>query len=120
MSDENDTMGTAQALSEWRVAERALATAKAGRVAAAQAATAAKLAESAAMATAKASRRALEAATAADASARATADAARATLEAANHDVEDRTVVEAEAGRVEAQAQADYQQAEQRARDRIG
>jgi hypothetical protein len=118
MRDENDAIGTAEALTEWRSAERALATAKAGRVAAQEAASAAKLAESAAAATAEAARRALEAATAAEASARATADAARATVAAAEQDVVDKTMVEAEAGRIESRAQTDYQQAEQRARDR--
>ena len=118
MSDDLETMGTAEALGEWRVAERELATATAGRRAAEQAAAAAKLAESAAAATAAAARHALEAASAAEESARATADAARATLDAANQDLSDKSAAEDVAGRAETRAQTDYQQAEQRARDR--
>jgi hypothetical protein len=113
-----DDKRTAETLADWRIAEKALATAKAGRAAAEEAAIAAKLAEAAAAATAEAARRALEAAMAAEASARATADAARAVLDATDRDVTDKTDAETQAGRIEAAANIAYHDAEQRARDR--
>lgn len=107
-----------QAMTDWRIAERALETAIAGRDAAEVAAEAASLAEVAAMKTAAASRAALEAATEAEQTARLTAAAARVASQAARGEVTMRLGLEADATSVEGKASDAYEAAEQRARDR--
>jgi hypothetical protein len=109
-----------QALTDWRTAERALATAIAGRDAAEVAAAAAALAEVAAIKTAAASRTALEAATEAEQTARLTATAARVASEASRGEVTKRLGLEADATSAEGKASDAYEAAEQRARDRAG
>lgn len=108
----------AQALTDWRIAERALATATAGRDAAELAAEAAAFAEVAAIKTAAASRAALEAATEAEETARFTATAARVASQAARGEVTKRLGLEVDATSVESMASDAYQAAEERARDR--
>jgi hypothetical protein len=107
-----------QALTDWRHAERALATAIAGRDAAELAAAAAALAEEAAIKTAIASRAALEAATQAEETARFTATAARVASEAARGEVTKHLGLEADATTAENTASGAYAAAEDRARDR--
>ena len=110
---------SSETLSDWRAAERALATAAAGREAAEAAAEAAALAESAAVHTADAARAALEAAVEAEESARRTADAARGATEAARGELTRRHGAETDAAAAEGHARDAYREAEDRARNRV-
>src|SRR5262245_26476171 len=98
MTDGTERLPTsAETLTDWRVAERALATATAGREAAEIAADAAELAEKAAVKTADAARTALTAATEAEQTARLTADAARTATLAARGELTKRQDIETDA-----------------------
>ena len=123
MADETsdpEIITTANALQEWREAERDLAVAKRGQEAADVAVQAAEQASKAAADTAAAARAALEAATRAEASASATAEAASVLVDATRSDQSDATadVRKAESGEVEAHER--YRRAAERARDRRG
>jgi len=117
MTDGNDHLPTsAEALNDWRAAERDLAKATAGREAAEVAAEAAQLADRAAIHTAEAARAALEASTEAEQTARLTADASRTATLAARGELTRRQGLESEATTSEAQARDAYRAAEDRAR----
>lgn len=88
MADEpQKKSGIPEALAEWRAAERAVAVARRGKLAAEVAARAAEEAVSAASDTAEASRAALTAASLAEASAAKTAAAARTLVDATKSDL---------------------------------
>jgi exonuclease SbcC len=109
---------SAETLTDWRAAERALSTATANREASELAAEAAALAEQAATRTAEAARTALEAATRAEETARRTAEAASSATVAARGELMKRQGAETDAIAAEDSARDAYRAAEERARNR--
>lgn len=116
MTDDSNALQSApEALKQWRAAERTVAVARRGRLAAQAAAAAAQEAAEAAIATAEASKTALAAATLAETSASKTASAARLVVESTLLDVADTESETSLAEVDEAEARGRYREAAARA-----
>jgi hypothetical protein len=110
---------TAAALTEWREAERTVAVARRGRLAAQAAVAAAELATEAAHKTATAAKAALESATLAETSAADTAAAARVIVQVTREDLADTDDEVALADIAEVEAHERYRTAAARATDKV-
>jgi hypothetical protein len=118
VADPESTQTTEEALQQWRAAERTVAVARRGRLAAEAAASAAADAAEAAIATASAAREALAAMALAETSAAKTAAAAKAAALASQGDVADADAETAIAEFEEVSAQTSYRKAVKRAAER--
>jgi len=111
----NQPKTTADALQQWRAAERLVAVARRGRVAAESAAQAAEDAAEAAVATSAAAKAALESMALAEASAAKTAQASKLVVLSTRADLADADTDVAMSELREAEAQGEYRAAEERA-----
>ena len=116
--DEPDKIRTADALQEWRAAERTVAVARRGRLAAEAAVTAAEEAARAAIDTANAAKAALNSAKLAEASAAKTANAAKIIVQSTRADLADADTDVAAAEIGEAEAHDRYRRATERASEK--
>lgn len=115
---EKDAVSVAAALQEWRAAERTVAVARRGKLAAEAAATAAADAVRAAEATAEAARAAAKSAALAEESAEKTAAAARVIVQSTRLDLLDADAQVAMADVSEVEAHEGYRSASDRAAER--
>ena len=113
---DDQPLSTTEALQQWRSAERLVAVARRGRVAAEAAAQAADDAAEAAKATAQAARAALDSMALAEMSAAKTAAASKIVVMSTRADLADAETDVAISEIGEAQAHEDYRAAEERAR----
>jgi hypothetical protein len=118
MPEQTKELGTADALEQWRTAERAVAVARRGRLSAQVAAEAAAEAAEAAKATSVAAKAALESMMLAEKSAAKTAATARMVVQSTLDDVANADADVALTEIDEAEAQGAYKSAARRARER--
>jgi hypothetical protein len=114
----SDELTTEQALAHWREAERSVAVARRGRLAAEAAVAAANEAMDAATMTAEAAKAALASMSLAETSAAKTAQAARTVVSATRVDLADAESEEAMSDVAEAEAHNNYREASDRANGR--
>ena len=113
-----ESLSTAEALQQWRAAERLVAVARRGKIAAQAAATAAEDAAEAAAATADAAKAALASMALAETSAAKTAAASKIVVMSTRADLADAETDEAMSEINEVDAQSKYREASDRAGER--